>query len=105
MEFYCDKDQHTGNYKHFFKSEMSVRMCGVKKEKIVQVSVLECESEPEQGSEENKTYWAYKDLEKNELRFIFKSEIQVKMCSDDFFQSNIKKGIGKIVPVNVKETP
>lgn len=96
MKLYCEKKPSTGEYRHFFPSKMQVAICCSNRENIIEVDI-------EEATEGNGTHWAFKKFKDNSLNFIFETEIQVKMCSPDFFKSVIKEGKGAIVEVMIKE--
>ena len=47
---------------------------------------------------EFKLYGWY-NKEKKSLSFVYSSELQVKMCSSDYFESAIERGEGEIVKI------
>lgn len=79
---------------------MQLKVCGYS-EPFLRVK-LEVLNKPEKDC-----MWAWHsfvdhyDKPKKSLRNVFSSELQVKCCSPDFFQLDIKAGKGKIVPVRL----
>jgi len=47
--------------------------------------------------------YAWWDNEKQEFRYIYQSELAVKICSTDYFKKAIEEGKGKILPVVIIE--
>lgn len=68
-----------------------VRICGY------EVSAVDVK---ELSAEQPGCYFAWKTAE-GSLRMIQPSMVQMKMCSPDAFESAIRRGEGRIVPVSV----
>jgi hypothetical protein len=93
---YCEKEGND-NYSHFFGSKIQVRMCGASDSDIVQVNIWETQENEEHS------HFGYYDINDDEIRFIFKNELAVKMCSPDYFRSAISEGRGRIIKITLEE--
>jgi hypothetical protein len=57
--------------------------------------------EPQNG--EKGGYWGWKDFKDNRYSMIYHDKRLVQICSPDFFKSQRKNGLGKIVKLCVEE--
>ena len=48
-----------------------------------------------------KKMWAWYDIKKDEYRFIYPSELVVRICSPDGFKSKEERGEGKVIEVTI----
>lgn len=96
---YCGKtDDADEPFIHFFGSTIQTRMCGFGKDETARVQLEETE-------ETEGTYWGFKNLETNEVAYIFSSEMLVKICSPDGFKGDVREGKGKFVRLKITELP
>lgn len=96
---YAEKtDNSLHPYLHIYNNKISVALCGCPKDAVVSVLVEETKEATDD------LYFAYKDIKKGTLDFIFPSKVQVQLCSPDFFSYDIKEGNGEIVRVRITET-
>jgi hypothetical protein len=97
---YCDKNEGLPNhYRYFHLSRLGVEMHLMKRDKrnIIQVKVKE------NIDNVDSPYWAYWRFSDNRFVFVQPSELQLKLCSGDFFQNAINRGEGVILNVVIEE--
>lgn len=94
---YCAWNEEDKTYDHFFRSKISVRMCGVGERNIKEVELHEVqEGEPFD-------FWGWHDMVEEECIFIYKHLEAVKMCSHNSFQTEVAAGTGRFVKLKVVE--
>jgi len=95
QKFFCCKNE--GKYSRFYSNKKIVELvCANREDEIVEVKIEKSlSSEPK--------YYGWWDNEKKEVRHIYQSEIQVRVCFPDMAHDREKKGKGKIIGLDVNE--
>lgn len=93
---FCMFNPVRNEYKNFYPNQISVKLCGCKEEDVLEVELIEV---PEDQAE----YWGWYDNVKKECKFVYKYIESVKMCSNTFFDKEVATGLGRFVPLKVRE--
>ena len=94
------------HYRHFGIIEEFSNLYGVEIEdiKTVRVEISEDQEELENQVKGVPDYWGYFDIKQDKFTFIFPSLIQLKVCSPDFWKSDLREGKGKLLRIEVYDT-
>lgn len=104
--FWCSKTSSGKALTGFYAAPQLARMYAGQSREILQVSVKIVEHLPTDYEDNlsGNDYFAWPTSE-GKLNYIWKSLIQVKMCSADYFGSAIERGDGHFVRVQVTPVP
>lgn len=100
FDFFATKGED-GEYDNLYPSRVQVWMCG-SDEPIVPIHI-EIVDTVEAGHEEKGYQYGFYYYEEEEVSFIYEHLKQVQMVSPDFFQGDIKRGVGIFVKLRVTE--
>lgn len=84
-----------GTWSSVFHDSLLLEMSGYDKPVALSVTVL-----PE---EEQDCYFGWREMD-GTLSLVFQTDMQVQLCSPDFFKSAIERGEGRIAPLSITET-
>lgn len=96
-KMYCGKDiNQKVSYWHFYHNPLSVKVCGHKKNEIIEVLVQESE-------ESSECYWGWWDNKEQKFNFVYPKKCLVTMCFPYSIEVYENRGDGKLLPVKILE--